>query len=206
MSLTLSSPEDVINDALARIGSRVRIDQIYQGTPASDLALDVYGQTRDELLRQGDWGFAERNIAATLLKSAPPGGYIPGVTDWNGTTYPPIEALFEYAYPTDCLKVRSVKPTPLFVPNFDPQPHSFRIANDNYYTTPRKVILCNVPNALVTYTGQVVDPTTWESDFTEALVAALGKRLAASLANLQEKQIEQRDEAVSTVVAEQQQG
>jgi hypothetical protein len=84
--------------------------------------------------------------------------------------------------PADCLKVRALKAAPIFVPNFDPQPHSFRIANDATYAPPRKVILCNVENAVLTYTGQVTDPTTWEPNFTEALVTALMKRFARGAA------------------------
>ena len=76
MSLVLTAPEDLINNALARIGYKLRIGSIYEGSAAAKKALDVYGQARDGLLRQNDWGFAERNIAMTLLKSAPalPGG------------------------------------------------------------------------------------------------------------------------------------
>jgi hypothetical protein len=165
-----TSVEEVVNQALDRIGWTETVNNIYDGTRAARIALNLYVQTRDDLLREFDWGFAERTIAATLLKSAPDGGYVPGVTPWDPVTYPPLDARFEYAYPADCLKVRALKAAPIFVPNFDPQPHSFRIANDATYAPPRKVILCNVENAILVYTGQVTDPTTWEPNFTEALV------------------------------------
>jgi hypothetical protein len=206
MSASIRRPEDAVNAALMRLGSPLRVNNLYEGTRVSDAALDIYAQTRDELLRQSDWGFAERNVSPTLLKSAPAGGYIPGITTWDPALYPPLDARFEYQYPSDCLKVRAIKPAPLFIPNFDPQPHSFRIANDNTYTPVKKVILCNVAEAVLTYTGQVTDALAWEPDFAEALAAALAKRLAAVLPQPGAAQAEAVDEAATKQTAEAQQG
>jgi hypothetical protein len=82
-----------------------------------------------------------------------------------------------------------VKPTPLFVPNFDPQPYVFGEANDTTFSPPQQVILCNVPNALLVYTGQVNDPSVWEAEFTGTLADELGKGLAPVLSNLQTAQL-----------------
>ena len=112
------------------------------------MALRIYSETRDEMLRAFDWGFAERNINMTLLKSAPAGGYFPPNV-WNPVTNPPPPWAFEYGYPSDCLKVRSVKPVPMFVQNFDPQPNVFAVENDNALNPAQKVILCNVPSAML---------------------------------------------------------
>lgn len=210
MSASVRRPEDVVNIALERIGFPLRVANLYEGSKHADAALDVYGQTRDEMLRRSDWGFAERNLSPTLLKSAPPAGYVAGITPWDPALYPPLDARFEYEYPADCLKVRAIKPAPIFVPNFDPQPHAFRIANDSSYTPARRVILCNVENAVLTYTGQVTDPSTWEPGFVEALAAALARRLAIALAplqaNLQAEQIGEKDEIVGATRAEMRQG
>jgi hypothetical protein len=125
MTVSVQRPEDAVNAALAHIGYTLRVNSLVDGTHAAAIALTIYGQTRDEILRDGDWGFAERSVAATLLKAAP-ASYVPGITPWDPANYPILNARFEYAYPDDCLKLRSVKPVPVFVPNFDPQPHSFR--------------------------------------------------------------------------------
>src|ERR1700761_2902088 len=187
MSLVLPAPEDVINAALARIGYKLRIGSIYEGSMAAKKALDIYGQTRDELLRQDDWGFAERNVTMTLLKSAPslPGGgygYIPPVT-WNATSYPPLPYYFQYAYPSDCLKVRAIKsPNTLIVlPNMDPRPRLWKVFNDNTYNPAQKCIASYVANGELVYTGQVTDPTTWESDFVELMIDRLAQLLAPSI-------------------------
>lgn len=204
MVASINTPADVVNLALQRIGYKGRVGNLYDGSAAAKDALDIYAQTRDELLRQNDWGFAERNVNLTLLKFAPPGGYIPPLT-WS-SQYPPLPWLFEYAYPNDCLKVRAVKSVPLFVPNFDPQPNVFTIANDNALDPPAKVILCNAPDATLVYTGQVTSPALWEADFIEAIAAALGRRLAPTLVNMEAAKIAVSDEMVSKAIAETEQG
>lgn len=200
MVASVQNPEDIINLSLVRIGYPGRVDNIYDGSPQANAALTIYAQTRDELLREQDWGFAERNVSMELLKSAPSGGYIPPQT-WNPTDYPPLPWSYSYTYPSDCLKVRALKPTPLFIADFDPQPILFRIVNDNGYTVPQQVIVTNLAEAILTYTGQVTNMQTWEPLFVEALAASLGQRLALGLANIQTKQVEMVDENRETAVA-----
>jgi|ERR1700761_25095 len=184
MPLALSSPSDIINLSLTRIGYKGdRVGSLYEGSEASKYALDIYAQTRDQMLRAGDWGFAERNVNLTLLKQAPASGYFPP-SSWDGTVNPPPPWRYEYAYPQDALKVRSVKPVPMFVMDFDPQPRPFAVENDNYFVPSQKVILTNVPNAQLVYTGQVTDPQVWEADFVDALSALLGRLLAPVLLNM----------------------
>ena len=209
MALVLTSPEDIINDSLVRIGYRLRIGSIYEGSFAAKKALDIYGQTRDEILRQNDWGFAERNVVLSLLKTAPalPGGgygYIPP-TVWNPAQNPPLPYLFSYTYPSDCLKVRAIKRTPLFLPNVDPRPVIYKISNDTSGSPAMKILSCNIVNAELTYTGQVTDPTTWEADFAEALCAALARLLAPSV-NPDILKIAVPDEAQTKATAEANQG
>ncbi len=204
MTASVQSPADAVNGALRRIGYKMRVGSLYDGSEASKVALDVYAQTRDELLRQNDWDFAERNLNMSLLKQAPQGGYVPPVV-WT-TAYPPLPYLFEYAYPADCLKVRAIKPQAIFVMDFDPQPVVYSVANDTAYAPPQKVLLCNVESAILTYTGQVTDLATWEADAVETLIAALGRRLVPSLVGLNALKAAAEDEQVSTMVAEREQG
>lgn len=205
MPASVTSPADMVNLSLRRIGYKLRVGNLYDGSTAAKTALDIYAQTRDAVLVENDWDFAERNVTATLLKSAPVGGYFPPVA-WNGTANPPPGWLFEYLYPSDCLKVRILKPVPLFVLNFDPQPNAFFLANDNFYTPPQRVILSNVPNANLVYTGQVTDPATWSSGYVESLASALGRRLVPSLIGLNAIQPAAQDEAQELAVASNEQG
>lgn len=204
MTAVLTSPEAIINDALVRIGYKRRIGSVWEGSEPAKVALDIYGQTRDQMLRDGDWGFARRDLTLTLLKSAPANGFYP--TGWTNT-YPPVPWSFEYSYPADCLKIRSIKLPPLFIPNYLPKAVNFSISNDNSYTPAKKVVLCNVgPSALAVYTAQVTDPSTWEASFSEALSAELARRLAPALANLDLAKIEAGDEIAETGAAMEQRG
>lgn len=184
MVVSLSSAGSVVNAALVRIGYKKQIGNLHDGSEAAQLAVQVYGQTRDTLMRTGNFDFPQREVTLTLLKSSPLSGYIPGFSPWDPATNPQIGYKFEYAYPTDCLKLNSVRPVPIFVPEFDPSPYPFKIANDNAYTPARRVVLCNLADAVGTYVGRIADPTIWPADFTEALIEALGERLAPALTTM----------------------
>lgn len=168
---------ELVNQALRRIGYKTEIGYIFEGSEASRAALTVYGQTRDDILRSKDWPFARRSVALTVLKTAPVGGY--GLTPWSDA-YPPAPWIYEYAYPTDCVEMRAVRPTPTVIVEMDPQPNIFVEASDTTQA-PSKVVLTNLANALAVYTGRIIDMSQWEPMFTEAFVDALGRRMAAAL-------------------------
>jgi hypothetical protein len=210
MVASVTSPADQANLALVRMGYKLRVGSLYDGSFAAKKLLDVYAQTRDELLRAHDWDFAERNVALTLLKQAPVNGYI--ATPWNPVTNPPVGYNFEYLYPSDCLKIRAVKGTPLFVPNFDPSPNAFSPANDPQCPVPPapqadcRVILCNIGGAIATYTGQETSPANWDVGFIEEFAAALGRHLGPVLVGMQGAQMEAADEQGSSMTAQMEQG
>lgn len=198
MVVSTSTVADVANNALTRLGYRLRVGSLLDGSNQSQVILQVYGQTRDELLRNFDYDFAERTIALTVLKSAPSGGYFPPNT-WDPTTMPPVGFGFEYAFPDDCVKIRNLVPQPSFVVNMNPQPIDWTEFNDNRYTPARRTILTNVADAIATYTGRVTDPTNWDVAFAEALSAALARRIGPSLVSLEAAKAEGADEQVSVV-------
>lgn len=204
MANVLSSPADLVNAALVKIGYRLQIGNLYDGSDAAQRALAIYGESRDAMLRENDWDFAQRSVVLTLLKSAPV-SYVPP-TAWDPATYPPLGWLYEYAYPDDCIKVRTVKPTLIFVPNFNPGPNAFSIANDDNYTPAKRVILSNVENAIGVYTGQVTDPLVWAVDFADAFVDRLSKDLATGLTGPQIAQLSAANANVDMARAELEQG
>ncbi len=196
----VTSPADLINVALAKIGYKKRVGNPFDGSDAAQQALDIYGQTRDEVLREVDYDFAMRTVVLTQLKAAPPGGYFPP-TVWNPATNPPMPYAFEYGFPDDALKIRNVKPTALFLYNPDPQFNPFQIANDAAFAPARRVILCNVPDAVATFTAQVTDLATWDVASVEAFAAALARRLAPALASMDAAKLEMSDETVQRAIA-----
>lgn len=158
--------EDLVNQALDRIGFSFHIADIYEGSPAARVALEVYSLTRDTLLQQGDWPFAERRVTLAT----------------NGqTALTPFS--YEYTYPSDCLRIKNLRPAPLTGGAYDndPQPQLFRPFNDNRLNPPQRAILANLSPAVLVYIGQVIDPATWEPEFTEAFVAALAEKMAFML-------------------------
>lgn len=161
------SVEDVVNEALLAVGWRRLIGDIYEGSPASRAALEVYGRTRDELLAQGDWPFARREVALGT----------------NGQT-PPSPWTSEYAYPSDCLRVRTVRPGPLTGGSRenDPRPVLYSVWNDHRANPSARAILCAESDAVLVYTGKVTNPAVWEPGFLMALIAELAKKLTPKLA------------------------
>jgi hypothetical protein len=87
-----------------------------------------------------------------------------------------------------------------------PKPNVFQITNDDSLDPPRKVILCNVGRALLIYTGRITDPTLWEPLFTEAVAAALARRLTVALGDPRLLQAEAQDEQAETALADMKQG
>jgi hypothetical protein len=184
LTASVQSPADIVNLALSRAGASQRVGNLYEGSEFAKRALDVFGQTRDALLRQGDWGFPRRDLVLTLLKSAPNGGYVPGFSAWNPQTNPPRPYLFEYAYPADCMLLRALRPPTTFQPNFYPCPQNFEIANDTVPVNgvgaaPGRVILCYLGGALATYVGQVTDMTQWDIGFVEAMANEMARTFSA---------------------------
>ncbi len=180
--------EDICNIALDEIGYPKHIGDIYEGSPAARVALEFYGQTRDELLRARDWSFSRKVAALTLLKGPPPDGGYNLTQPWS-IYYPIPGFLYEYTYPSDCVDLRAIISPPGVMPDLDPVPALWRI---DYDATPvisgssaigpaAKVILCNQTFAMAVYRARVTNPALWEPGFMAALIAALAKKFAKAL-------------------------
>lgn len=176
---SLRSPADVANVALVRMGYKLRVGTLFDGSDHASSILDIYGQTRDAMLREFDYDFAMRTVALTLLKFAPNPDYID--PPWDPTTMPPMGWAFEYAYPPDALKIRNLQPQLNFVFDPDPQFYPFNEYNDNLLVPAQYTILTNTPMAIASYTGRVTDPTTWDVAFTNALAIRLAALLGPEL-------------------------
>ena len=157
-----------------------------------------YDTTRDAMLRGAHWNFAKRTLPLSLLKSAAGTPENPTGGAWNPATMPAPPWLYEYAYPADCLLMRSVMPPPtnyqditppLFstpitgpLPNPPSRPAPFSIATSTDGTaSPINVVLSSVQAAICTYTMRIVVEDLWDAAFQEAMAFALGSRLAMSL-------------------------
>lgn len=190
----LTDPAAICNLALAKIGSQERVGSLYDGTLHAKKCLDVYSQERDALLANGEWDFCERTIVGSLQKSAP-ASYL--ATPWT-PAFPALPWKFQYAYPADAVKIRTVKRAPVMIPNFDPRYNRFSEDNDSTFNPSQKVILCNVQNAIIVYAGQVTDPIAWTPSFVDAFADRLGRALAKVLKDLNTAKFLASEEQVET--------
>lgn len=203
--------EAICNQALIQAGHPRRIADIYEGSTEAIIALELYGQARDELLDADDWSFSRQVAPLVLLKGPPPpGGYNP-ITPWSNI-YPYPGFLYEYAYPADCLDIRALSALPGLMPDLDPLPTLWRVDHD---LTPvvsgvppaasgpsAKVIYCNVTGAIATYRARVTDPTQFDTGFTASLVAALAKKYASAFGESSNAVLADRAQAVETAEME----
>jgi len=202
-----TSVEDIINQGLRAAGLPLRLNDIYEGSDAAKVALELYGQARDELLDAEDWSFNRHTAPLTLLKGPPPAGGYSYIQPWSNL-YPAPEWLYEYAYPADCVDLRAIERPPIGpMPDTDPIPQLWRVDNDSTpnivdgaATGPEaKVIYCNVTDAMAIYRSRVTNPAIFDPGFTAALVAVLGKRFATAFGADVNTQRELAGEAVATI-------
>jgi hypothetical protein len=180
MPASITSPTDIVNLALRRIGYKLRVGSLYDGSMAAKMALDVYAQTRDALLRSSDWGFAEVIAAAAVSGGAAP-------APWA----------VEYTYPASCIKLRNIFNAAYLADKNNPIPVLWTIAD----AAAGKVIWTNATSATLIFTSQITDPTKWEPLFVELLTIKLAERLAPSLAGMEAEKIIMEDEKTTMPLA-----
>lgn len=184
MTASVQSPADLVNVALRRIGYKLRVGSLLDGSAAAKAALDVYAQTRDATLRESDWDFAQRiTTPGASTQGAPqPWGY-------------------SFLYPADCLRLRNIFPQNYVFGSDQTNPVRL-LYTVGYNPTDGRVVWTDYPTPLFVYTAQVTNPVSWEPLFTEAFAAALSRRLAPMLGDLEHEKIAIADEQASAKLAE----
>jgi hypothetical protein len=168
----MNSIEAVCNAALDQIGYKRHIGSIYDGTPGARIALDVWGQTRDEVLSAVKPYWARKDAVLTVKRQAPADFY--QSVNWSNI-YPPFPYLFSYSFPTDCLVPLQVKPRPFIAAApWRPRYIAFREATDA--VDGATVILTNQASAALVYIAQILDPSTWHDEFTALIVQSLAQK------------------------------
>lgn len=191
----MTSPVDIVCQALQNIGSQAFISSFDEPSTEANLAKLLYTPTLDMLLRSAHWNFARKQQQLTLLKAA-------AGTQENPNSVPPFPPqpwLFEYAYPSDCLKVRFIPalfpPSPVnpplttapqvLIPNTPLANYgvAFVVGNDkDLFGNPATVILTNLCQAQAVYTARIDNPDLWDSSFEQAMVYTLAAKFVNSLA------------------------
>jgi hypothetical protein len=156
------------NMALDAIGYDKHITEPYDGSPGARVALEVHRQTRQELIQSGDWAFALREKVLVDTGQTPP-------SPWQ----------IEYIYPSDCVRIRYIRPGPFSggTRDIDPQPVLFLPWNDPRLNASAggEAILCDLTSAVLLYSGDVTDPSQWDAGFEMAYVASMAEKFAFGL-------------------------
>lgn len=191
-----ASEISIVNLALGHIGTRSTIASLSEASTEARVARLYYEPTRDEVLSMAFWNFSKKTATLALLKSAPGTPSNPtGATEWSDA-YPAPPWLYEYAYPADCIQMRSLVPqvqtgvigVPLFSSSIGMYPYvqgpaaRFEAATDTDDTGAQiNVILTNMYQAIGQYTMQVTNPTLFSSQFVMALSFALAAKMCNQL-------------------------
>lgn len=166
----MQSVIDICNKAL-RLINVSKIDNLSEESSEARTCSTMYAPARDALLREHQWGFARTyaTLAATTLIH-PHWAYV-------------------YAVPSLYLYGISVFPSDVYVSEDEIFPnrvaesvsrdaeYRFEVVNmDN-----SRVVLTNVPNAMLEYIRQVTDVTLFDPHFTETLCYKLAADMAIPL-------------------------
>ncbi len=187
----MTSPVELVNMACDAIGVQAIINGINPPNPANSLAAQVasrnYQTQVDSIFRAANWGTGRRQVALTLLRAA----YGTPENTTSTTNIPPQAFLYEYAYPTNCVRMRFVMPnananaqagvTPPPFGSFTGTPYPLvttnmpfiRAIDTDQNGNEISVILTNVENALGVYTESVTNPDLWDPLLRNAVIAAL---------------------------------
>lgn len=170
------SAVSICNWALSRIAISRTINDLLEASQGAVTCNLFYEQVRDEVLRAWPWPFATRHATLALVDENNP------AYDW----------IYSYRMPSLCLRILLIRaaagynltpspelsyyPSPYLGPAYD-QGEPFEVAGDDQGW----LILTNTPEARITYTARVVDPSRFAPDFASCLAWKLAAEIAAPL-------------------------
>ncbi len=150
---------DIYNLALSNIG-QTQINNPLENTRASNACNAYYNTSRDFVLQDYDWSFAERRVTLALVD------------------FTPVGYTYAYALPSDWLKSRRI-----WKESEDASPVQFiENSNDKKNGT---LLLTNKAEPVLIYTARITIPNVFSASF----VVALGWKLAADIAFTMTKNI-----------------
>lgn len=197
------STVSLCNRSLLQIGSKVQLSSLQEDSVQSDSCNVLFIPTFEQLGRTAWWNCFRKQANLSLLKAAA------GTPENSSATppFPPSPWLYEYAYPSDCLKARAIIPTfpangtspsvyalnnsaPIWLRGRGQIP--FAVAYDTDSNgNPLTVILTNQSQAQLVYTVNQPNPVVWDTQFQAAFVAGLGAFLVPALTgNLPQLQLQ----------------
>jgi len=218
--MTAASHTDIANRALIAVAARATItDFELENSPEAKLMRALFEPTRDALLRAANWNFSTKTAYLSLLRSAPgtPENPDNSSTVWDPDTMPPPPWLYEYLYPSDCIRMRYIPagiwagntaaqifPYGSYTPNM-PGPNNavrfeVRTSTDSNGDQ-ANTIVTNADRALAVYTKRVENSALWDPSFQEAMVFSLAVRVCLQVNGSSEMLAQVKANAKSLVEA-----
>lgn len=148
----------ICNRALSRIGVSYSIQALTDAGKEAFLCNLWYGPARDATMQDINWGFATKRTTLAL----------------SGTGAATVPWIYKYTYPDDCLLARSIDQGVPITQSAQRIP--FAIESDG--TESGRILLCNTPQAVLTYTLSITNPGMFTTLFADALAWRLAEELA----------------------------
>jgi hypothetical protein len=161
----VSSVIEIANAALTKLGA-ARIASLGDDVKAAREVNARFEALRDDELRAHRWQFSIKRASLAALTAAPAFGYT-----------------YQYALPSDCLRIDMVNDT---YPS---------VVMDNYitgeiadYVIEGNAILTDIAAPLkLRYVAQVTDPNSWDVSFREALACRIAAEVCEALTQSPQK-------------------
>lgn len=150
---------DICNYALNNLSVQPIASMADPTSKAARVCNLMFDITRDTVLRDFPWGFANQEIVLALSSGDTASG-------WS----------YVYQYPANCLKVRKVfmdtLPEPELSDQFDEQMIGGSLK-----------LVCSTPSARAKYTAKITDTTFYDVQFIEAFSYKLASAIAMPMTN-----------------------
>ena len=140
-----TSVVQIVNNALVRIGAN-SITALTENSEAARAANVIYEQVRDATIRDHVWNFAVKRVQLA-----------------QDTETPAFEYSYQYALPSDCLRVLQMQEKTMV------------------YKIEGRKLLTDEGTAKIIYLSRVEDPNEFDAMFVEALSARIAAELSITL-------------------------
>lgn len=166
------SSTQIANMALSHVGARGTIESLNEQSVEALTCRIWYDLSRTTSLEAHDWSFAKKKVVLAL----------------DGDD-PPIDWLYRYEYPADCLVARQIViPSGMVYYNFSRDGFRDYINSPDAYpfavelnTLNMKTIVTDVPEATLHYTRNVTDTSSYSSHFALTMSYSLASMIAFKL-------------------------
>lgn len=158
----MASKIDVYNMALGHIGVSSTIADELERSPERVICSRYWDTCRDALFSYKDmpWSFANALVTLADLGSPPDG--------WG----------FRYRYPNDCINAIEI-----YAESVRTVSEELRSKFEVAYEADGRVILCDIPVAILKYTKRIEEVERWPSYFVEAMAYRLAAQIVMPLKN-----------------------